>query len=114
MTYDMGFTSNIPFTRDPLASDSPEFMTNLNIDYGQPNSTGQTYAEIVKPQASEGNWLERIGSFARDITPILYGAGSIIEGIRGVPRNQSRFAGFNQGVQYDCSLALLVTRMEES
>lgn len=101
MNYDYGFTSgNNPFSA--AAPANPDlFLRDLNIDYGQTPSSAQTYAEIGTPQASEGNWLERIGGFARDITPLLYGAGSIIEGIRGVPSNESRFAGFNQGVQYD-------------
>ncbi len=101
MNYDIGFTSNVPFSLGTRASESPEFLRDLNIDYGQPNSAEQTYAEIGTPQASEGNWLERLGSFAKDITPLLYGAGSIVEAIRGVPNSQNRFAGFNQGVQYD-------------
>ncbi len=101
MNYDFGFTSSVPFSSGAGASEPTEFLTNLNIDYGQPNSAEQTYAAMETPQASEGNWLERIGSFARDITPLLYGAGSIVEAIRGVPNSQNRFAGFNQGVQYD-------------
>jgi hypothetical protein len=95
MMYDYGFTpGNNPFSA--AAPSNPDmFLRDLNIDYGQ------TPTEINAPQSGGGNWLDRIGGFARDITPLLYGAGSIIEGIRGVPSNQSRFAGFNQGVQYD-------------
>lgn len=71
---------------------SPGFGLPRNFDPGFGNT---------QPQESGGNWLDRLGGFARDITPLLYGAGSIIEGIKGVPRSQSRFAGFNQGNQYD-------------
>ncbi len=80
----------------------PDFSEAMAINpgYGTERGFPSTYGG-EQPQESGGNWLDRLGSFAKDITPLLYGAGSIIEGIRGVPRSQSRFAGFNQGNQFD-------------
>ncbi len=113
MNFDFGFDYNVPYSL-PAGTSMPTFSTgggdfgsygapnpDLDTSFGIPQSSvGQTFANASSAQ-SEGNFLDRLGSFARDITPLLYGAGSIIEGIRGVPRNQSRFAGFNQGVQLD-------------
>ena len=95
MMYDYGFTPGNNAFSAAAPSNPDMFLRDLNIDYGQ------TPTEINAPQSGGGNWLDRLGGFARDITPLLYGAGSIIEGIKGVPRSQSRFAGFNQGNQYD-------------
>tara|TARA_R110002012_G_scaffold221420_1_gene392948 strand:- start:263 stop:949 length:687 start_codon:yes stop_codon:yes gene_type:complete len=86
-----GSMESIPDFSGAIAN-NPSFGTYRGLD---------SVSGSEKPQASSGNWLDRLGGFARDITPLLYGAGSIIEGIRGVPRSQSRFAGFNQGNQYD-------------
>ena len=90
------FDFNSPGYFEPSFEQGYEYNPAFGTERGIPSTFGGG-----QPQESGGNWLDRLGGFARDITPILYGAGSIIEGIRGVPRSQSRFAGFNQGNQYD-------------
>lgn len=61
--------------------------------YNPPVSAAKPAAPMVEAPAQEGNWVDRIGEFSRSIQPLLVGAGSIIESIKGVPYNQRRFAG---------------------
>ena len=63
----------------------------------QPKST----AEPAPTQRQQPNFVERLGGFARDIYPLLYQAGSLIESIKGVPRFERRFAGFNNALEAD-------------
>lgn len=107
MSLDYGFDYNLPYSL-PEGTSIPSFSTGVTgfEGYGAPiNDLNTSYLGSTSPTVaanqSQGNWLDRLGGFARDITPLLYGAGSIIEGIKGVPPGQSRFAGFNQGVQLD-------------
>ena len=113
MNFDFGFDYNVPYSL-PGGTTVPTFGTGTTgADFGgfagPFPGVDTTYGglETVTPpptvaaNQSQGNWLDRLGGFARDITPLLYGAGSIIEGIKGVPPGQSRFAGFNQGIQLD-------------
>ena len=90
------FDFNSPGYFDSSFEKAYEYNPAFGTERGFPSTFGGE-----QPQESGGNWLDRLGGFARDITPILYGAGSIIEGIKGVPRSQSRFAGFNPGNEYD-------------
>jgi len=74
---------------DTIKSPAPRMDVPVSrIGDGLPGETPK-----FQPSGQEGNWVERIGEFARSIQPLLVGAGSVIESIRGVPYNQRRFAG---------------------
>ena len=51
--------------------------------------------------ARQGGFMDRLGDFARDVTPLLYQGGALVEAIKGVPMYQRRFAGARQGVELD-------------